>query len=172
MREWVEACRRLAPDHLHLHPQVDQADWVREFSQYDAGWLHDFRSANGGDLHAATWDDLNVPARMGTLAAAGVPVLQRDNSGAVVATQTLARERDLGVFWSEPADLLAALHDRERMARAAQERVVAARALHLRRPRRRAGRLLPRPHRRAPEGVRRGRRSRNVPGTTPDMFRR
>ena len=116
-REWVEACQRVAPHHLHLHAQVDQADWVRVFSQYDAGWLHDFRSTNGGDLHAATWDDLNYPARMGTLAAAGVPMLQRDNTGHVVATQTLARERELGVFWSEPADLIATLRDRDRMAR-------------------------------------------------------
>ena len=116
MRDWVQACRRVAPDHLHLHPQVDQADWVQVFSQYDAGWLHDVRSTNGGDLHAATWDDLNYPARLGTLAAAGVPVLQRDNTGHVVATQSLARDRELGVLWREPADLLAALHDRERMA--------------------------------------------------------
>ena len=116
MREWVTATRLLAPDHLHLHAQVDQADWVRVFSQYDAGWLHDVRSANRGDLHAATWDDLNYPARMGTLAAAGVPLLQRDNTGHVVATQTLARERDLGVLWREPADLVEALTDRDRMA--------------------------------------------------------
>ncbi len=116
MRDWLEATRRLAPDHLHLHPQVDQADWVRVFSQYDAGWLHDVRSTNRGDLHAATWDDLNYPARMGTLAAAGVPMLQRDNSGHVVGTQSLARERELGVLWREPADLLEALTDRDRMA--------------------------------------------------------
>ena len=116
MRDWVEECRRRAPEHLHLHPQVDQADWVRVFSQYDAGWLHDVRSRNRGDLHAATWDDLNYPARMGTLAAAGVPMLQRDNAGSIVATQSLARERDLGVLWREPADLLAALQDREHMS--------------------------------------------------------
>ena len=116
MRAWVDACLRLAPGHLHLHPQVDQADWVRVFSQYDAGWLHDVRSTNGGDLHAATWDDLNYPARMGTLAAAGVPMVQRDNTGSVVATQTLARERELGLFWSEPDDLVARLTDREAMS--------------------------------------------------------
>jgi len=115
-REWVEACRREAPGHLHLHANVDQGDWVRVFSQYDAGWLHDVRSTNGGDLHAATWDDLNYPARMGTLAAAGVPMVQRDNPGSVVASQSLLRERDLGVLWREPADLVAALTDRERMA--------------------------------------------------------
>jgi hypothetical protein len=106
----------VAPDHLHLHAQVDQADWVRVFSQYDAGWLHDFRSTNGGDLHASTWDDVNYPARLGTLAAAGVPVIQRDNHGSVVATQTLARERGLGITWREPADLIASLRDRAAMA--------------------------------------------------------
>ena len=113
MREWVEAAERAAPHHFHLHPQVDQQDWVREFSQYDAGWLHDFRSTNGGDLHAASWDDLNYPARMGTLAAAGVPMIQRDNGGSVVATQTLARDRRLGLLWSDAADLVSQLRDRE-----------------------------------------------------------
>jgi hypothetical protein len=115
-REWVEASRRAAPHHLHLHRNVDQEDWVRVFSQYDAGWLHDVVSTNRGDLHAATWDDLNYPARMGTLAVAGVPMISRDNTGSVVATQTLVRERELGVFWREPADLVAALTDRERMS--------------------------------------------------------
>lgn len=116
MRDWVDEVRREAGPRFHLHPQIDQQDWVGELSQYDAGWLHDVRSSNHGDLHAATWDDLNLPARMATLAAAGVPMLQRDNTGHVVATQTLARERRLGVFWREPADLLAQLRDRELMA--------------------------------------------------------
>ncbi|WP_210649183.1 glycosyltransferase [Nocardioides sp. SYSU D00065] len=115
MRAWVEDCRRAAPDHLHLHGQVTQSDWVSEFSQYDAGWLHDFTSTNGGDLHAASWDDLNLPARMATLAAAGVPMIQRDSSGSVVASQTLARERELGLFWRTPDDLVAQLRDRELM---------------------------------------------------------
>lgn len=117
MRDWVDAVRRVAPEHLHLHRQVDQEDWVREFSQYDAGWLHDVRSTNGGDLHAATWDDLNYPARMGTLAAAGVPMIQRENAGSIVATERLARDLDLGILWRDPDDLVASLHDRELMAR-------------------------------------------------------
>ena len=116
MRDWVDAVRRLAPGHLHLHPQVGPQEWVREFSQYDGGWLHDVRSRNGGDLRAATWDDLNLPARMATLAAAGVPMIQRDNSGSVVASQTLSRERDLGVFYTGTDDLVAQLRDRTRMA--------------------------------------------------------
>jgi glycosyltransferase involved in cell wall biosynthesis len=117
MREWVDAVRRVAPDHLHLHPQVDQEDWVGEFSQYDAGWLHDVRSTNCGDLHAATWDDLNYPARIGTYAAAGVPMIQRDGDGSIVASERLVRDLDLGIMWHEPADLVNALQDADRLSR-------------------------------------------------------
>jgi hypothetical protein len=115
MRAWMTASRRAAPNHLHLHSQVDQADWVTEFSRYDAGWLHDVRSDNRGDLHAATWDDLNYPARMGTLAAAGVPMIQRDNTGSVVASQSLARDRQLGLMWRHSSDLVETLRDAELM---------------------------------------------------------
>jgi hypothetical protein len=115
-RDWVEKTRSVAPRHLHLHAQVDQGDWVREFSRYDAGWLHTFASRNGGDLRRADWDDLNYPARLTTLVAAGVPLLQRDNTGHVVATQTLARERDLGLFFTDVPDLARQLRDRERLA--------------------------------------------------------
>jgi len=116
MRDWVEQVRRLAPGHLHLHEQVSAADWVGEFSQYDAGWLHDVRSSNHGDLAAATWDDLNYPARIATLAAAGVPMIQFDNQGSVVATQTLCRDKDLGVFYRTAGELADTLRDRKRMA--------------------------------------------------------
>ena len=115
-RGWIEKTGRLAPRHLHLHPQVDQDAWVSEFSRYDAGWLHAFASENGGDLSRANWDDLNLPARIATLAAAGLPMIQRDNRGAIVATQTLARDLDVGVFFDEIADLGARLRDGRRMA--------------------------------------------------------
>ncbi len=115
MRDWVTAVRAAMGDRFHLHPQVAQQDWVRELSQYDAGWLHDFTSDNLGDLHAATWDDLNYPARIATLAAAGVPSIQRDNTGSVVATQTQSLERRLGVLWRDPQHLVAQLRDRELM---------------------------------------------------------
>ena len=115
-REWIEKTRRLAPGHLHLHAQVDQADWVQEFSRYDAGWLHTFRSRNEGDLRRADWDDLNYPARLTTLVAAGVPVIQRDNAGSIVATQSLVRERGLGLCYDEIPDLAGQLRDRDRLA--------------------------------------------------------
>jgi hypothetical protein len=107
---------RPPPRHFHLHRQIDQQGWVAEFSQYDAGWLHDVRSVNAGDLHAASWDDLNYPARLGTLAAAGVPMIQPRNDGCIVATQTLARQRGLGLFYSEPLELARALRDRSAMS--------------------------------------------------------
>jgi hypothetical protein len=81
----------MAPCYLHTHANVSQENWVREFSQYDAGWLHFFTSRNAGELMRADWDDPNYPARIATLAAAGLPMLQCDNTGHLEATQTLVR---------------------------------------------------------------------------------
>jgi hypothetical protein len=114
-REWTAKTLDLAPRHLHLHAQVDQEQWVRELSQYDAGWLHYFESQNRGELRRANWDDLNYPARLATLAAAGLPVLQRDNRGSVVATQSLVRDRGIGLFFTEMGELAEQLADRPRM---------------------------------------------------------
>ncbi len=116
-RSWVEEAEHLAPDHLHLHPQVEQKDWVSEFSKYDAGWLHHFKSENEGDPHRANWEDLNYPARTSTLAQAGVPMLQFDNAGSVVAMQSLVRSLDIGIFYRDAEHLGEQLHDQERMAR-------------------------------------------------------
>jgi len=48
-RQWIEKALTMALGFIHLHSQVDQDRWVSEFSQYDAGWLHFFRSENGGN---------------------------------------------------------------------------------------------------------------------------
>jgi hypothetical protein len=112
---WIEKARRVANGHLHLHPNVDQERWVTELSQYDAGWLHRFRSRNGGDLRRADWDDLNYPARIATLAMAGLPFLQHDNRDSVVAMQTLARRYDVGLFFTSMAHLREQLLDKPRM---------------------------------------------------------
>jgi hypothetical protein len=114
-KEWIEKTRRLAPEHIHLHRQVDQEGWVAEFSKYDAGWLHYFKSENQGELRQANWDDLNYPARISTLAAAGLPVLQRDNPGSIVATQTLVQQLDIGLFFTDMGQLRQQLQDKTRM---------------------------------------------------------
>ena len=114
-REWIETTRTLAPGYLHLHGTVHQDRCVSEFSRYDAGWLHAFPSRNGGDLTRCDWDDLNMPARVATLAAAGLPLLQRDNAGNIVATQSLVHELDLGLFFTEVEELGVKLRDEQRL---------------------------------------------------------
>ena len=116
-RGWIDRAHLLAPDHIHLHPTVFQPDWVRVFSRYDAAWLHVFRSTNGGDLRRAVWNDLNLPARLGTYAAAGLPLLQPDHGNSVVATQTLARELEIGVFLDDVDAFADTLTDAAEMAR-------------------------------------------------------
>jgi len=113
---WVEECAALAPRTLHLHPQVGPAEWVRELSQYDAGWLHQVRSTNVGDMRRAQWEDMNVPARLATYAVSGLPMILPDNDGHRVAMQSLVRELDVGVLWREPGDLITELSRTDAMA--------------------------------------------------------
>ncbi|WP_119155234.1 glycosyltransferase [Caldimonas tepidiphila] len=127
-RQWIEKTRTLAPRHLHLHANVDQSRWVEEFSRYDAGWLHSFRSVNEGELRRANWDDLNYPARMATLAVAGLPMIQQANPGSIVATQTLCERLGTGVLYRDFDDLAQTLRDAARM-KELQQRVQAQRHL-------------------------------------------
>jgi hypothetical protein len=103
----VEARQDITPD-----------AWVRELSRYDAGWLHGVRSRNGGDIRAALWDDLNLPARIPTLVAAGLPlIVPRPPAGAIHAAARLATEIGCGVLYEDLDDLAAQLGDRAGMAR-------------------------------------------------------
>jgi glycosyl transferase family 2 len=109
---WVKRTQR-----LHLHPAVTAADWVSELSRYDAAWSHISRSFNYGDLRAASWSDLNMPARLGTYAAAGLPVILKDNRPSITAVQNLVERLGIGVPFSDPNDLRARLLDSESMTR-------------------------------------------------------
>ncbi len=111
---------------VHFHPPVGPGDWVRELSRYDAAWSHIFEARNRGDLRRASWNELNLPARLGTYLAAGLPLLLKDNSGSRVAVDSLAARHGVGVFFREIDDLVAQLRDREGM-RARTERARAAR---------------------------------------------
>jgi hypothetical protein len=97
---------------------VDPGDWVRELSQYDAGWLHRVHSSNGGDLHRATWDDLNSPARLPVLLAAGLPVLLPDNRGHRVAVHRITAADGTGLTYADADDVVQALQDDRRVAEA------------------------------------------------------
>jgi hypothetical protein len=115
-KEWIEKTNRMAPGYLHIHPNVDQESWVKEFSQYDAGWLHFFSSENNGEIRRANWDDLNIPARISTLALCGLPMLQKSNDGHIVATQSLVKKLNLGLFFNNMHELGELLRNQELMA--------------------------------------------------------
>jgi len=107
--------KKTVPDHFHVHPHCSHLNWVKEFSQYDAGWLHCFQSHNHGDLMQASWDDLNIPARINTYMAAGLPVIQRDNSEHIVATESRLKELGIGIFFKDYAELAFQLRNVDRM---------------------------------------------------------
>ena len=112
---FIESMIKAAPLHFHLHPHCDSENWVEEFSRYDAGWLHSFKSANFGDIMRASWDDLNMPARISTLAAAGLPMIQYDNSGHIVSMQECLKRINGGLFYKNVEELRTQLTDRHLM---------------------------------------------------------
>lgn len=105
-----------APRHIHLHPHCIPENWVKEFSKYDAGWLHCFDSHNNGNVLNANWNDLNIPARLTTLAMAGLPMIQKNNSEHLVAMQNIVRQKNVGVFFKDMNDLCYQLKDRHYMS--------------------------------------------------------
>lgn len=105
----------VAPGYFHVHQHCGIQDWVNEFSRYDAGWLHMFDSRNRGDLFKASWDDLNVPARMSTYAAAGLPMILKRNSGNMTSTNQIVEGLGIGVGFDSIDQLIAELKDRRSM---------------------------------------------------------
>jgi len=83
----MDSAQKMAPDYLHIHDYCISENFVKEFSQYDAGFLHYYKSENNNELVRVNWNDLNFPARMSTYGMAGLPMLMYDNEGNRVATQ-------------------------------------------------------------------------------------
>ncbi len=97
MRKMLDEACALAPGYVHLHPNCPAENWVSEFSQYDAGWLHYYQSHNHGDLLRANWVDINSPARMSTYAMPGIPMIMHDNTGHIVHHQEYLQSLDMAV---------------------------------------------------------------------------
>ena len=97
----------VAPSHVHLHETVNPENWVKEFSQYDAGWLHHFQSNNNSELIKLNWHDLNTPARMAQYAMAGIPMLLKNNKGHKVACQEILEKDDMVILYDSLGDLSA-----------------------------------------------------------------
>lgn len=106
---------QVAPRHFHIHEHSSPEDWTKEFSRYDAGWLHCFDSSNNGVLSDVSWNDLNLPARISTMMVAGIPTIQKDNSDHIVAMQSCVKNLDCGIFYKNMEDLAKQLHNRRKM---------------------------------------------------------
>lgn len=119
----IKEMKSVAPNHFHVHHHVSTKQWVREFSKYDAGWLHCFDSHNYGNLSLCDWNDLNLPARISTMMAAGLPTIQKDNKEHIVAMQSCVRNVDCGFFYVDANDLARQLHNTQRI-KALQKNVI------------------------------------------------
>ncbi len=113
--QWKGAGTPEEQNYIHIHSPCEAKNWVKEFSQYDAGWLHYFRSNNNGELMRASWHDLNYPARMSTLACAGLPMILFDNTEHIVASQLLLTKMNAGIFFKSIEDLGNQLRNKQRM---------------------------------------------------------
>lgn len=115
-RKQLDEALALAPDYVHLHHNCPAESWVREFSQYDAGWLHYFESRNGGDLLRANWIDINSPARMSTYAMAGLPMLMHDNTGHLVHHQQYLQHLNMAIPVKSFSSVAQAFADKQRIS--------------------------------------------------------
>ncbi len=61
-------------------------------------------------LHT-TWDDFNIPARVCTYAAAGLPVIIPRNKGHVLAVNEVVGAAGAALFYDDYDELLASLKD-------------------------------------------------------------
>ena len=111
----IDEASALAPGYVHLHPNCPARNWVEEFSQYDAGWLHYYQSHNHGDLLRANWIDLNSPARMSTYAVAGLPMIMHNNAGHIVHHQRYLQSLGMAVAINDFGELGDALSEPDNM---------------------------------------------------------
>lgn len=114
-KQWIEKTNSMAKGYLHIHGNVDQENWTKEFSKYDAGWLHLFKSENFGEIRRSNWNDLNIPARIATLVLSGLPLLQRNNEEHIVATQSMTKKFNMGLFFKDMNDLGEKIRDKKNM---------------------------------------------------------
>ena len=64
-----------------------------------------------------------MPARLYTLAAAGLPMIQKDNSGHIVSMQEIARKYDIGIFYKDIENLGEVLYNKDVMKKLQQNMI-------------------------------------------------
>jgi glycosyltransferase involved in cell wall biosynthesis len=115
LRSWINEASHSARGYFHIHENCFPPDWTRELSKYDAGWLHLYQAENFGDLTRVSWNELNIAARIPTLAAAGLPMIHSDNSSHISATQAILQRFEMGIFFKNYDELFEKLNDRKLM---------------------------------------------------------
>lgn len=98
--------RRSPGSTVHLHDSVTPEQWTRELSRYDAAWLHVPSGPVDAVAGVADWNSLNLPARIGTYAAAGLPLLVVEPPGRPSATGDLVRGTKAGVIASDVDEIV------------------------------------------------------------------
>jgi glycosyltransferase involved in cell wall biosynthesis len=118
--DWIAKASINAGRFLHIHPQCHPPDWKHEMPKYDAGWLHVFTSANFGEHVRVTWAEMNYPAKLHTMLASGVPVIQMNNVNHIAATQSFAKRFDIGLFVDKMESVGTVFEDRQRLQQVRQ----------------------------------------------------
>jgi glycosyltransferase involved in cell wall biosynthesis len=96
-KDMLDNAQKMAPNYLHIHDSCQPENFVKEFSQYDAGFLHYYKSENNNELVRVNWNDQNFPARMSTYGMAGLPMLLFNNDGHRVATQEYLEKYNMAI---------------------------------------------------------------------------
>lgn len=114
---FIRKAIRTGGKYFHVHPHCSANNWVKEFSKYDAGWLHCMVSNNYGDVSRMGWNDMNLPARLSTMMAAAVPCIMTDNSNHIVAMQNRLKSINCGIFFQNTKELIKKLKDKDELNR-------------------------------------------------------
>jgi len=114
-KNMLDKAKEIAHGYLHIHDTCSPKDFVKEFSKYDAGFLHNYKSDNNNDLIRVNWNDLNFPARMSTYGMAGIPMLIRDNTGNRVATQEFLEKQGMALKYASISKLSDCFVDKKKV---------------------------------------------------------
>ena len=105
--------QELAPQHLHLHPHCAPENWLTEFSQYDGDGCIALKAKNGGNVLNANWNDLNIPARLTTLAMAGLPMIRKIIQIILLQCRPLLKRKMWVYSFKDADDLCRQLKDKK-----------------------------------------------------------
>ena len=64
---------------------------------------------------------MNMPARLSTMMVAGIPCIQKDNTGHIVAMQSCLKKNSCGLFYTSIYDLSEQLKNKEKMTKLQQQ---------------------------------------------------